>query len=446
MNEEKNKGVIFLLFEFLEQKKIPYLVLRNYDTLPERPLEGSDIDLLIDKENERGYFDALKRAIQESDSFLLFKFQQQNCLSCFIYQKKHPLGFWLDAFNQLSSKGFVWADSSFLLKKRIWHQNGFFISPPGGEAANLFVKEVFSHSFIKERYQTKIPNLVKEDKESFFETLKPYFKEEDTRSMFQICLNGKWEEISQKRKIWWRNLVLNSLNKKPLNQILGFLNSILTYFKKSIVLQGISVAFIGPDGVGKTTLCENLKKRAGNLFFRKIYQYHSHFGFFPELGRIYQWLFGKSFSGDVFSQSKKMGFFRAFLHLFYYGLGNFLAWPLIFWLKIRGNLIIFDRYFYDFVAFNTNSRFSFQLFKMISKIIHRPNIVFVLQSSPEKIRQRKKELSLEEIKKQLEAFQNFKTLNLLPTVVINNEEDLDGVLEKITEEILKILIKNRAEK
>lgn len=444
IEDKKNKGVVSLLFELLEKKKIPYLVLRNYQNLPERPLAGSDVDLLINKEDEKRYFFTLKNALLKSGGFILLKFRQPNCLSCFIYQKKpFSLGTWIDAFTEISTKGFVFADSKFLLKNRRRHQKGFFIPSSGGEAATLFVKEVFSQPFIRERYRPKISELIKEDKENFFKTLKPYFKEKVIEEMFQICLKEEWKKASKKRKRWWRSLVLNSFFKNPFTQILNFLNFISAHLKKTIAFKGIMIAVIGPDGVGKTTICQNIKKRTRNLFLPKKYLYHSHFGFFPELGKIYAWLFRKQTleKESNFSQERKIGLPRAFLHLFYYGLENFLAWPWVFWLKIRGNLILFDRYFYDFLAANTFYKTPFWLFWQIAKIIPRPDLVFIIRARPEKIYQRKKELGLEEIKRQLRVFQNPRISKLAPVVFINNEGAIDRVSNKIEDEILKILSK-----
>jgi len=442
IEDKNNKGIVSLLFDSLNQEKISYLVLRNYKELPEKPLEGSDIDLLISRKDEEKYLLAFKKAISESGSRILLKIRQSNCLSFFIYQKNpNFIATWIDAFWEISNKSFVFADSKFLLENRIRHEKGFFIPPLGGESATLFIKDALTLSFIQERYRSKIKDLVKEGKENFIKTLKPYFKEKVIKEMFRICLNEKWEEVAKKRKNWWRSLVLNSFSKKPFIQTLKFLDFSFSQLKKFITKKGIIIAVIGPDGVGKTTICQSLKDKLDNFYFREFYQYHSHFGLFPELGKIYQRLFRKSISEDNLSQENKIGAFRAILHLFYYGLENFLAWPLIFWLKIRGNLIIFDRYFYDFIAANTNSKFALWLFWQIVKIIPHPDILFVFKASPEKIYERKKELSLGEIKRQLEAFQNSKISKITSTVFINNEEKINVILEKIEDEIIKALAK-----
>ncbi len=446
IENKKNKGVISLLLEFLEQKKLPYVVLRNHEELPEKPLDGSDVDLLIDRENEKEYLIALKNAVLKSGGFILFKIRQSNCFSCFIYQKTpFPFGTWIDAFLEMSSKSFVFADSKFLLENRLLNEKGFFILPSGGEAATLFVKDALNVSSIREKYRIKILDLVKKDKENFIKTLRPYFSKTAVQEMIQICLNEKWEEVPKKRKQWRQNLILNNFYRQPFNQVLQFFNFFLSQLKKFFVEKGIIIAVIGPDGVGKTTICQKITESMKNIYFSKVYKYHSHPGFFPELGRIYQALFKKSISENNLSQEKRIGFFRAILHLFYYGLENFLTWPWIFWLKTKRSLIIFDRYFYDFIAVNANSKFPLWLFWQIAKVIPRPDLIFVIEARTEEIYKRKKELSLEEIKRRLLAFQNTRITRLAPAIFIDNQEPFEAVLNKAEDEILKLLSKKYGE-
>jgi len=444
IEDKKNKGVISLLFEFLNQKKIPYLVLRNYENLPEKPLEGSDIDLLIDKDNEEKYFTALKNALSEAGGFILLKIRQSNCLSCFVYQKEpFSFGIWIDAFWELSTKSFIWADGNFLLQNHCQYQKGFFIPPAGGEAATLFVKEVLSRPFIKERYRLKIPGFVKADKENFIKTLEPYFDKKIIQEMVQVCLEGKWEKASKKRKSWRNHLVINHFLRRPLVQSFRFVDFVFSQFKKIITQKGIIIAVLGPDGVGKTTICEGLKERAKNFFFKKVYQYHSHFGFFPELGKMYSLIRGRKIleQEKAAIQEKPIGFLRAILHLFYYGLECFLSWPLVFWLKIGGNLIVFDRYFYDFIATKTHRKIPFWMFSVIARIIPRPDIIFTVEARPETIYGRKKELSLREIERQLEAFRDPRIAKISPVILINGEKTPDLILDDIEEEIVKKLAK-----
>ncbi len=439
----KNNGIFYSLFESLREK-IPYVVLRNYDDLPEKPLKGSDIDLLIGKKDREKYLLILKEVVVKTGSFILAKYDQPNCLSCFVYQKT-PLnsGVWLDVFTEISSKSFIWADSGFLLRNRRQHQKGFFIPLAGGEAATLFVKEIFSQSFIKERYRLKIPDLARNDRQNFIKILDPYFGEKTIREMLDLCLKGEWAKAIKKRNILFFTLVLKNFWRRPFGQMSAFLSFTLGYLKKIMSLKGLTVTLIGPDGVGKTTACQRLKEDLKNLPYKKIYEYHGHFGFFPEWGKVYRWILRKEENKkEVLPREKeKIGLLRAFLSILYYGLEHFLAWPWILWLKIRGNLVIFDRYFYDFVTLDTSSKLSLKLFWFLVRFIHRPDLTFVMNAAPETIYGRKKELSLGEIKRQSGLFGDGRILKLTSAVMIDGEESQTEVSARMKEEILKTLSK-----
>jgi len=446
IEDKKNKGVNSLLFELLNQKKIPYFVLRNYENLPAGPLGGTDIDLLIKNDSKEKYLSVLKKAVFESKGYIVSVINQSNCLSCFIWQKNNSIpGVWIDAFLELSTKSFVWADSNFLLQNCYENEKGFFVSSPGGEAAVLFVREILNGSSIKEKYRLRIPGLIANDKENFIKTIKPYFSNYNVEKMASICLSGKWKEAFKERNNWRRNLILNHFFKKPFHQTFRFLNFVLSQIKKNFkrIGGGSIIVIMGPDGVGKTTICEGLKEKVSNFPFNGEKQYHGHFGFFPELGKMYSLIRGRKIleQDKAAIQEKPIGFLRAILHLFYYGLECFLSWPLVFWLKIRGNLIVFDRYFYDFIATKTHREIPFWMFYAIAIIIPRPDIIFTIEARPETIYGRKKDLSLKEIKRQLEAFCDPRIAKISPVILINGEKTPDLILDDIEEEIAKKLAK-----
>ena len=177
----------------------------------------------------------------------------------------------------------------------------------------------------------------------------------------------------------------------------------------------MSVVLAGPDGVGKTTAVSGLAEKLEALFYGKIRNYHGHFGFFPEWSKVYNWIFRKENNNlpkEFPRKIKKLSALRGILSVLYYGLEHFLAWPWILYLKIKGNAVIFDRYFYDFVTLSTNSKIPQKLFWFLSKIINRPDLTFILMAKPETIYSRKKELSSEEIKRQSDLFQDKRISNL----------------------------------
>lgn len=439
MNKENKfeKGVIGLLIESLNEAKISYVVLRNYEKLPKEPMPGSDVDLLIDERSQKEYISIFEEAARDSRTFIFFKSRHFNCLSYFVYQKT-PFRFldWIDAFTKIATKSFVWMDSDFLLKNRVWHENGFYILSPGAEAATLFLKEVLAGFPVKEKYRSKIQDLVKRDEAAFLRVVSPYFGQKIGQEMLQICLKGRWEDTFKKRRQWRQKLFFTAFSRQPAKQLFWSLRFLWDYFREFVRFRkGTSIAVIGPDGVGKTTICQGFQKRLEKFPFRKIFYYHGRFELFPELGKLYNRLIagGKEAGNRNAATPKEVGNLRALLYLAYYGLEYLIGWPWFLWAKIRGYIFIFDRYFYDFFA---NERYP-KLFLFISKIIPRPDLLFVIDAKPELIYERKKELTIDEIKSQLRVFQG-PLLEFTRPIKIKNEGSIEDILVKIEDEFIKI--------
>lgn len=436
-----------LLFSSLKDKGISYAVLRNYEGLPQEVAKGSDVDLLVDKKNKNEYIFTLKEIAAKTQISILFKSDRRNCLSYFIYtENAESRGFWLDAFWEMSSKSFIWADENFLLKNRIYNaEKSFFTLSKGSEAATLFIKEIFSHNFVKDRYKPRIQEFVLSDKANFTETLSKHLGDKSAQIMADICQKADWETAIKKRKSWFCSLVLKSFLRCPLRQTADFFGFAFGYFKKLFFKKGISIVLAGPDGIGKTTISSEIERGFAGFYFRRVYKYHGHFGFFPEWGRVYGAFFKKKKTEEAAPrEEKKVGLIRGGLSVLYYGFEHILALPWVWFQKWRGSLIIFDRYFYDFILLNSLSDIPRKIFFLLVKFIHKPDILFIMQADPKIIFERKKELSFSEIKRQDRIFRGKDVLELASPILIDANKSAQEVTRVVKREIIKELSKKTA--
>ena len=110
---------------------------------------------------------------------------------------------------------------------------------------------------------------------------------------------------------------------------------------------------------------------------------------------------------------------------------------LVFWGNMRGDVFLFDRYFYDFAIPGKNKL----LFKILYNIIPRPHAVFLLVSSPEEIYRRKPEIPVEEIQKQFLAFQSEQFRRIAHPQEVRIEKDPEEIAADIEEKIVSILLR-----
>ena len=190
---------------------------------------------------------------------------------------------------------------------------------------------------------------------------------------------------------------------------------------------GMFLVLIGPDGCGKTTIAEALlssqmlKKKFDNIFY-----FHTNFPFLPSLIELLS-VFGivvkreqfandenqsesyveRSFLENAFKTTEREqphNKFRSMINPIYYGFNYLLGHLWILKQRRKGNyFIIFDRYFYEYMIQKAFLRCPKWLLKSILKIIPKPDIVVLLKNDPKIIIERKQEISIDEVARQLEV-------------------------------------------
>lgn len=173
--------------------------------------------------------------------------------------------------------------------------------------------------------------------------------------------------------------------------------------------QGLLITVIGPDGSGKTTIMNRLARDLRKN--RRVHEIHWRPAWLPHIGE----LFGKEVTSDPsytdFTPHKAppSGFFGSLLRLFYYTIDFTLG----FFIKIRpylknSDIVLFDRYYYDFIVDPRRSRI--KLPKVIPTFLLRlvppPDFVFFLDNDPHVLLQRKQELPLKELFRQLKMYRD----------------------------------------
>jgi thymidylate kinase len=128
--------------------------------------------------------------------------------------------------------------------------------------------------------------------------------------------------------------------------------------------------------------------------------------------------------------------------IFYYSLEYFLGFFLIKIQRRKYDLVVFDRYYYDYIIqpgpFTTDSLF----FKALLIGIPKPDIVVFLKSPAEIIYHRKPELSIQEISRQIRICDTIIS-NVHNPSIVDNTQPKEIVVQIIRSKILEVL-RNRA--
>lgn len=211
---------------------------------------------------------------------------------------------------------------------------------------------------------------------------------------------------------------------------------------------GLSVAFLAPDGGGKSTIIKGITESCADSFAAVSY-FHFRPEWLKNLGQIHianptQEACENREPGtepppnatphDVKLQSKM----KSFVRFMYYNVDFiFGTWFKINPLKRKNHLVIFDRYYYDYFADTIRYKYdlSQNLIRRFSRLIPRPDIVFILDADTEVIWNRKKEVPLEEVERQRKAYASILDMNL-NGVRIDVNRSVDDIVAEVTDIIL----------
>lgn len=172
-----------------------------------------------------------------------------------------------------------------------------------------------------------------------------------------------------------------------------------------------SIVFLGTDGSGKSTIINSITPILNKFYPNNVYYEHLRPNKFPTIAK----LLGKKeeFDGPVTNPHSKnpSGTLGSLLRWSYYLLDYILGYGLkVFPKKVFKSCVwIFDRYYYDYLIDKKRTRVNLPnwLLKVGQWFIPEPDIIICLGADPQKIHDRKPELPLAEVERQVEKLQHF---------------------------------------
>jgi thymidylate kinase len=392
-------------FDSLNNEKITYCILRNYERLPEEV--GNDIDIWV-KNGEQKRFQKILFETAENCGWNIIRYSPRlsYCGEGDYFLIKNSQSYsiiHIDLWTFIYWRGITYVDEEIFPKYLVFHKKGFYIPSPGIEASISLLKNLLYYGKVQEKYKNKIIEYSTKDSEGFLEATRKPFGEKVAEFILSAAKTGKWEELEKKYNFICLALFKRVLFQKLLLQLKHWIIYSYGQLKKfAFSRDGIFLVLIGPDGSGKSTIAKKLMESEVKRFFQKKMYFHGHFHFLPELKKILTF-FKKGKKEFVENPNKSLepfGTFRSMFYPLYYGVNYFLGHLLIWKERVKGGLIIFDRYFYDYLIQKQFINCPRWFLYFISKVIPMPDAIIYLRNNPEIIHKRKQELPIEEIERQ----------------------------------------------
>lgn len=440
---------LITLFNNFERENVRWAVMRGWEGLPY--YTRHDVDILIAKADVKRALKIVAQAARQSEWVPYGNFKFSNLWSSWLLKSgtMETSYLQLDFFTEASLRGIPFCDSGRWLEKREMNTEGIWHTSIGYGAACTLLKELIANGKLDgELRRQQVRDAMLTDRQNFKNVLLEALVDVGLRDkIICLCQEEDWARLQGVSQLVKRRVVRYEMR---------YVKGIAVYLFDCIKMQlfpylRLFIAFIGPDGCGKTTIANRIVDRFDHRPFAGLYRIKSDFNLLPRLRDIKAALWSLCGKKIVFPQdpvpgTRHMGMKdplsipRSMIYVAYYGMGLALGQvKLLFWRSFSG-IIVADRYYYDYYYMRGHCRCPRWYLKLIETFIPTPNLIFVLERPAEDIYAQKPELSIDEIIRQQQSIRAC-VKNRGNARIIDASKGVEATVEAVSTEIEKWLVR-----
>jgi hypothetical protein len=440
VDQEPNLShLVIPVFEAWRRNKITFVVLRNYETLPEKT--GHDIDVLVHP-NDLAFAERLLLEAAHNAGYRLSNRVEFSPISIFLYHSETLVQAQFDLFDKLCWRGMTLLSTQSVLNWRV--DRGLFAIPhPIHESVSDLLARLIYHDYVKDSYKPIILKVFNSYPQECTTVLSRMFGKPVAKRATTCILNDDWKAVGSMGPAMRRHLIWRSLAYKPVNTVGNIQSDIGRFVGRMARPPGAKIVLVGPDGSGKSTVAACLMEALHGTFYKdKSLRIHWKPAVFLRKRRA-----ERPPTTNPHAQAPR-GWLTSQLVYVYHWL-EFLAGSLLQFqpVKFRSGMVLIERHHYDFITDPRRYRLQppCRLIQFAFRCLRRPDLVFLLDAPAELLHARKAELPLEETRKQREAYRAF-VAKLPNGRVIDCTQPLDQVVNAIVQDTLRYLEKRQAQR
>lgn len=446
--EKRHAKIFHEYIMLLNREKIAYFILRNFEGLPEVN-NSKDIDLIIEPGTYERAAKLLLEVLQNNKvpNYYVVKFERAHCWIGI--DTKDEFSIHIDLIEGYLNKGFEIFEFSTLYKNTTFYKE-YRVLNESYDAMMLLLYKVIGCKELKEKYRNKISRTYVANHAEIKTILEDIF---DKELVLELCGHLETEDydwIVSKANILSKESKRNAFKRRPLYTLKNMFSFMIEKIYRIIICPSKYRKIFtveAPDGTGKTTFIDLLTVKLAECFVAdvsKMHVYHFRPTLFPNLGEIGEKAGIMEQDKDFTNphRGKKTSALSSIIRIAYYSLDYILGGFLCVRKDVQfDKFTIFDRYAYDFLVDPKRSKINlpFSVRKFFCKIVPQPQLTFVLNADANVIYERKQELTIEEIERQLKEYDKLSGIvkgfhrldaNRNPEEIV--AEAIDIIIEKYT--------------
>lgn len=418
----------------LDRANIAYCASHGYE---DESSSGSDIDCIVAPSDMRRLTEALYDALPSLGAQIVRWLADDAHYVVFAAKSKTSpprlLQFHANPDCRCGDRVFFTAEDFLASRRR--HASGFYIPTPDLEFAAYLVRRVAKGSLAPEHGQ-RLSHLYKQDPRGCRARINHFWPQSDALFVAAAAEAGDWGGVRGYLP-HLRNQLLRSAGRRDSLAIrVGRrLKNQAFRLRRWLKPDGVHVVFLGPDGVGKSTIIDRV---------------------LPDLAGAFPWTVFRTFAPTIARRNSNAredpdapkphakkprslpaSLVKAAWWLVYYTLGYFVE---TYREMAGGALVVNHRYLCDAVVDPRRYRYSgpMWLLSLIHWIAPKPDLILVLDAPADVIQSRKQEVPVEETRRALRAYRTL-VVSTPNAWLLNADQTIDKVVADADRLILDFL-------
>mgnify|MGYP000368255848 CR=1 FL=1 len=249
----------------------------------------------------------------------------------------------------------------------------------------------------------------------------------------EAAISGSWQAYSDRVATLRRMLLGRATARDPARMLRHWVDLRRGRLRRLLRPAGLVVAFLGSDGVGKSTIIRRVEEAVPRVLLSP-----RRFHLRPYFGRV-----RTGFVPDPHGQ-KERGWIGSVAKLLLWWTDYLVSYvSIVYPAMVKSSLVIFDRYYEDLLVDPKRYRYGGPswLARLGRRLVPDPHLFIVLDAPPETVYRRKQEVPLDELVRLREGYRMIGR-SLANAHVVDASQPVDSVAQ----EVMRILLRRISER